>query len=61
METKNIKLGQVYVVETVKGELPVRLERIHPKASARKFYVYYCGLMKRLQRSINGVRFRRNE
>ena len=31
METKNIKLGQVYVVETVKGELPVRLERIHSK------------------------------
>ena len=31
METKNIKLGQVYVAETVKGEIPVRLEHLHPK------------------------------
>jgi hypothetical protein len=29
MET--IKLGQVYVTETANGELPVRLERLHPK------------------------------
>ena len=29
MET--IKLGNVYVIETANGELPVRLERIHPK------------------------------
>ena len=31
METKNIKLGQVYVTETPKGDIPVRLERLHPK------------------------------
>ena len=31
METRNIKLGQVYIVETPKGELPIRLERMHPK------------------------------
>ena len=31
METKNIKLGQVYVAETGKGEIPIRLERLHPK------------------------------
>jgi hypothetical protein len=31
METKNIKLGQVYVAETGRGELPVRLERLDPK------------------------------
>jgi len=31
MVTKNIKLGQVYVAQTTKGELPVRLERVHPK------------------------------
>jgi len=30
MVTKNIKLGQVYVTETAKGEIPVRLERLHP-------------------------------
>jgi len=29
MET--IKLGQVYITETTKGEIPVRLERFHPK------------------------------
>ena len=29
MET--IKLGQVFVIETTNGELPVRLERLHPK------------------------------
>ena len=29
MET--IKLGQVFVIETANGELPVRLERLHPK------------------------------
>ena len=29
MET--IKLGQVFVAETAKGEVPVRLERLHPK------------------------------
>ena len=26
-----IKLGRVYVTETTKGEIPVRLERLHPK------------------------------
>jgi hypothetical protein len=28
---KAIKLGQVYVTETTKGDIPVRLERLHPK------------------------------
>ena len=31
MVTNNIKLGQVYVAQTAKGEMPVRLERLHPK------------------------------
>ena len=30
MQTQNIRLGRVYVTETAKGEIPIRLERIHP-------------------------------
>ena len=35
MVTNNIKLGQVYVAQTAKGEMPVRLERLHPKGGWR--------------------------
>ena len=30
MVTNNIKLGHVYVAQTAKGEMPIRLERLHP-------------------------------